>query len=53
MRIIGLLEADFNMAIKLNPNQASYYDTRGRVYKSLGKTQEAAGDFAKAKALEK
>jgi len=31
----------------------SAYNSRGNVYKALGKTKEAEADFAKAKALEK
>ena len=44
---------DFNTAIKLDPKEASYYHTRGSVYQALGRTQEAAFDFARAKVLQK
>jgi len=37
----------------MDPKFKWAYYNRGDMYKALGKTKEADGDFAKAKALEK
>ena len=42
---------DFGEAIRLNPQQAEAYYTRGAVYGVIGKSIEAERDFAKAKDL--
>jgi Flp pilus assembly protein TadD len=42
---------DHDEAIRLNPQDARAYYVRGQIYGELGKSDEAAWDFAKAKEL--
>jgi Flp pilus assembly protein TadD len=42
---------DYDEAIRLNPQDAEAYYVRGLIYGELGKSDEAARDFAKAKEL--
>ena len=43
---------DFDEAIRLNPQEAKAYNSRGTAYQSLGMTGMAERDFQKAKELE-
>jgi Flp pilus assembly protein TadD len=42
---------NYDEVIRLAPQNARGYRTRGRVYQAMGKSSEAARDFAKAKEL--
>jgi len=42
---------DYNLAIKLNPNEAEYYLNRGRILKLMWKIKESEEDFTKANSL--
>ena len=41
-------EADYNKAIKLNPNDLKAHNNRGNLYYNLGKNEEAEKDYTKA-----
>lgn len=43
--------ADFSKAIEYNPDNAEFYDIRGRAYVALGETDKASADFSKAENL--
>ncbi|MFM8923710.1 MAG: tetratricopeptide repeat protein, partial [Microcystis panniformis] len=43
--------ADFNQAIRLNPNLAGAYGNRGLAYGKLGESQKAIADLRKAVTL--
>ena len=42
---------DFNEALRLDPQAPSVYRDRGLAYQSMGKSEEAERDLAKAKEL--
>ena len=49
--VLGTRLQNSDDAIRLNPQDATAYNTRGLAYEALGKTIEAERDFAKAKEL--
>ena len=44
--------ADYDEAIRLNPNSAIAFDNRGYAYRMLGQQARADADFAKARQLD-
>jgi Flp pilus assembly protein TadD len=47
----GRAIADFNEAIRLDPNDASAYTARGNAYNATGEIDRADADFNQAKRL--
>ena len=43
--------ANYTQAILIDAGEAKFYNNRGRVYKKLGKTEQAEQDFSRARQL--